>query len=195
VAAVRKPVSASRLTHSATRTVTGRTSSQDYPTVAAIQPVYGGGDSDAFISKVLPDGKALAYSTFLGGGAVENASDKSGISIDAAGNTYITGDTQSTDFPTVNALRTTKNGPASTSDGFAAKLNPAGTNFIYATYLGGADDDFALGVGADQAGNAYVTGRTKSPSFTGSGTPKVTTATADAFVVKAQCNRGQQSLI
>jgi len=164
--------------------ITGRTSSQDYPTVAAIQPVYGGGDSDAFISKVLPDGKALAYSTFLGGGAVENASDKSGISIDAAGNVYIAGDTQSTDFPTVNALRTTKNGPASSSDGFAAKLNPAGTNFIYATYLGGADDDFALAVGADQAGNAYVTGRTKSPSFTGSGTPKVTTATADAFVAK-----------
>jgi hypothetical protein len=164
--------------------ITGKTSSSDYPTVGAAQPVYGGGDSDAFISKLAADGKSLVYSTFLGGGATENANAQSGISVDAAGNAYVAGETQSTDFPTVNALRTTKNGPASSSDGFVAKLDPAGVNFVYATYLGGSSDDSAFGIKADQAGNAYVTGRTKSASFTGSGVTRPTTVTADAFVAK-----------
>lgn len=164
--------------------ITGRTSSSDFPTVAAIQPAYGGGDSDAFISKIAPDGKSLVYSTFLGGGAVENAGEKSGISIDASGNAYVTGDTQSTDFPTVNALRTTKDGAAASSDGFVAKVDPNGINFVYATYLGGSQDDFGFGVAADQTGNAYVTGRTRSTGFTGSSATRPTTATSDAFVTK-----------
>ena len=164
--------------------ITGRTSSPDYPTFGAIQPVYGGGDSDAFVSKLMPDGKSLVYSTFLGGSATENASGKSGMSIDELGNAYVTGDTQSTDFPTSNALRTTKNGSPSSSDGFAAKIDPSGFNFVYATYIGGSEDDFAFAVGADQAGSAYVTGRTKSTSFTGSTATRPTTATTDAFVAK-----------
>ena len=164
--------------------ITGKTSSSDYPTVGAAQPVYGGGDSDAFISKLAADGKSLVYSTFLGGGATENANTQSGIAVDASGNAYVAGETQSTDFPTSNALRTTKNGPASSSDGFVAKLDPAGVNFLYATYLGGSADDSAFGIQADQAGNAYVTGRTKSQTFTGSGVTRPTTVTADAFVAK-----------
>jgi hypothetical protein len=164
--------------------ITGRTSSTDYPTFLAIQPIYGGGDSDAFISKIAPDGKSLVYSTFLGGGANENATEKSGISIDASGNAYVTGDTQSTDFPTSNALRTTKDGSASSADGFVAKIDPGGINFVYATYLGGSQDDSGFGIAADPTGNAYVTGRTRSTSFTGSSATRPTTATSDAFVAK-----------
>jgi hypothetical protein len=164
--------------------ITGKTSSSDYPTVGAAQPVYGGGDSDAFISKLAADGKSLVYSTFLGGGATENANAQSGIAVDASGNAYVAGETQSTDFPTSNPLRMTKNGPASSSDGFVAKLDPAGVNFVYATYMGGNADDSAFGIRADQAGNAYVTGRTKSASFTGSGVTRPTSVTADAFVAK-----------
>ena len=164
--------------------ITGRTSSTDFPTFSAIQPVFGGGDSDAFISKIAPDGKSLVYSTFLGGSAIENGSEESGITLDAAGNAYVTGDTQSTDFPTSNALRTTKDGSASSSDGFVAKIDPNGINFVYATYLGGSQDDFGFGVAADQTGNAYLTGRTRSASFTGSSATRPTTATSDAFVAK-----------
>ena len=164
--------------------ITGRTSSTDYPTFAAIQPVFGGGNSDAFISKLAPDGKSLVYSTFLGGTSVENGGGKSGIRLDASGNAYVTGDTQSTDFPTSNALRTTKDGAASSSDGFVAKIDPNGINFVYATYLGGSQDDFGFAVAADQTGNAYVTGRTRSASFTGSTATRPTTATSDAFVAK-----------
>ena len=168
--------------------LSGRTSSQDYPTFAPIQPAYGGGASDAFISKIMPDGKSFSYSTFLGGGAAENEGGRSGISIDSAGNAYVVGDTQSVDFPTSNALRTTKSGSATSSDGFAAKIDPTGTNFIYATYLGGSEDDSAFAIGADKVGNAYVTGRTKSTSFTGSGVTRPTTATSDAFVAKLNAN-------
>ncbi len=164
--------------------ITGRTSSQDFPIAGAIQPVYGGGDSDAFVAKLAPDGKSLTYSSLLGGSGTENLIGRTGISVDASGNAYVTGDTQSTNFPTKNALRPAKNGSASTSDGFVAKINPGGSDFIYSTYFGGSDDDSCLAIANDQAGNAYVTGRTKSTSFTGSTSTRPSAATTDAFVAK-----------
>jgi hypothetical protein len=164
--------------------ITGRTSSQDFPIAGAIQPVYGGGDSDAFVAKLEPDGKTLTYASLLGGSGNENLIGRTGISVDAAGNAYVTGDTQSTDFPTRNALRATKDGAASSSDGFVAKINPSGSDFVYATYLGGTEDDFALAIGLDQAGSAFVTGRTRSASFTGSSATRPVTTTSDAFVTK-----------
>jgi hypothetical protein len=164
--------------------ITGRTSSLDFPIVGPIQPVYGGGDSDAFVAKLAPDGKVLTYSTLLGGSGTENVLGRSGISVDASGNAYVTGDTQSTNFPTKNALRPAKNGSASTSDGFVAKINPSGSDFVYSTYFGGSDDDSCFAIANDQAGNAYVTGRTKSTSFTGSSSTRASTATTDAFVAK-----------
>ena len=164
--------------------ITGRTSSQDFPIVGAIQPVYGGGDSDAFVSKLAPDGKTLTYSGFLGGSGTENLIGSTGIGVDSSGNAYVTGDTQSTDFPTRNALRSAKNGGASTSDGFVAKINPAGSDYVYSTYLGGSEDDSAHAIAADQAGSAYVTGRTRSTSFTGSGSTRPATVTTDIFVTK-----------
>ena len=164
--------------------ISGRTSSQDFPTFAAIQSIYGGGDSDAFVTKLMPDGKSLAYSSFLGGSGSENVTARSGISVDASGSAYVTGDTRSTDFPTRNPLRATKNGSASTSDGFVAKINTSGSDFVYSTYLGGSDDDSAFAIGTDPTGAAYVTGRTRSTSFTGSSSTRPSTATTDAFVAK-----------
>ncbi|MEK6324508.1 MAG: SBBP repeat-containing protein [Acidobacteriota bacterium] len=164
--------------------ITGRTSSQDFPTVGAIQPIFGGGDSDAFVSKLAPDGKSLTYSSFLGGSGTENSIRKTGISVDASGNAYVAGDTQSTNFPTRNALRPAKTGAAASFDGFVAKINPLGSDFVYSTYVGGSEDDFALAVANDQTGNAYVTGRTRSTSFSGSGSTRPSTANTDAFVAK-----------
>jgi Beta-propeller repeat len=164
--------------------ITGRTSSQDFPIVGPIQAVYGGGDSDAFVAKIVPDGNIFSYSTLLGGSEAENNDGKTGIAVDSAGVAYVVGDTQSSNFPTKNALRSTKSGSASSSDGFVAKINATGTDFVYSTYLGGNDDDFAHAVAADNSGNAYVTGRTKSTSFTGSSATRPSSSASDAFVTK-----------
>jgi Beta-propeller repeat len=164
--------------------ITGRTSSTDFPTFSAIQASYGGGASDAFVSKLAADGASFVYSSFLGGSGTENSAGRTGISVDASGNAYVVGDTQSTNFPTKNPLQPAKSGSASTSDGFAAKINPSGSDFVYSTYLGGSNDDSALAVAADQNGNAYVTGRTKSASFPGSSATRTATGTTDAFVAK-----------
>jgi hypothetical protein len=164
--------------------IAGRTSSQDFPTLGAIQSTYGGGISDTFVAKLTPNGNSLVYSTYLGGSGSEDLLGSSGIAVDKFGIAYVTGDTQSTDFPVLNALRSSKSGSESTSDGFAAKINANGSGFVYSTYIGGSDDDFAFGIAADSAGSAYVTGRTRSTSFTGSGSTRPLATNTDAFVAK-----------
>ena len=102
------------------------------------------------------------YSTLLGGASHEIGS---GIQIDAAGNAYVVGITQSPNFPTTpGAFRRT--GAANNSvEVFVSKLNPAGTALVYSTFLGGSDFDFGRAIAIDSAGNAYVTGQTKSSNF------------------------------
>ncbi len=99
--------------------VTGRTGSTDFPTRNPVQGTYGGGDSDAFVTKLNPTGTALVYSTYLGG-----SSDDEGmaIAVDTAGNSYVTGGTDSINFPTANAFQRTKSGKAGIDDAFVTKL-------------------------------------------------------------------------
>jgi Beta-propeller repeat len=105
----------------------------------------------------------LAYSTFLGGSSAEGGA---GIAVDAAGNAYIVGTTQSTNFPaTSGAFDTTPGDSVNGPDAFVAKLNASGTALIYATYLGGSGADFGRAIAIDSAGNAYVTGKTQSANF------------------------------
>lgn len=128
----------------------------------------------------------LVYSSFLGG----NLSDQGfGIAVDATGNAYVTGSTNSSTatFPTtVGAFDTTQNGQV---DAFVTKINATGSALVYSTFLGGGGDDQGLGIAVDGTGNAYITGVTDS----GGATPFPTTATAfqdtlagltDAFVTK-----------
>jgi hypothetical protein len=82
--------------------------------------------------------------------------------VDSAGNAYITGFTQSKDFPTMNPLQPTYGG---SYDAFVAKLNPTGSALVYSTYLGGGGADSASGIAVDSAGSAYVTGQTASKNF------------------------------
>ncbi|HXU39754.1 MAG TPA: SBBP repeat-containing protein [Blastocatellia bacterium] len=164
--------------------IAGRTTSADLPLVGAIQVSYGGGDSDAFVSKLAPDGKTLIYSTYLGGNGTENLLNRSGISVDSAGNAYVTGDTQSANFPLKGAVQPAKNGNTSTSDAFVSVINPSGSDFVYSTYLGGLNDDFGLAIATDSSKNAYVAGKTKSTSFPGSTATRTSTTTSDAFVAK-----------
>jgi len=142
--------------------VTGSTSSTNFPTANALQPARGSYGSDAFVTKLNASGNNLVYGTYLGGSGNDGGN---GITVDSAGNAYVTGSTSSTNFPTVNALQPAYNESAyggGRYDAFVTKLNPSGSALVYSTYLGGSDDDGGYGIAVDQAGNAYVTGFTAS---------------------------------
>ena len=132
-----------------------------FPTVNAFQPNFGGGNNDAFVTKINSTGSALVYSTFLGGGKIINATDDwgEGIAVDSAGSAYVTGYTYSPDFPvTSGAFDTTRAG----LDAFVTKFTPDGRSLVYSTFLGGAGREQGQGIAVDVNGNAYVTGITES---------------------------------
>jgi photosystem II stability/assembly factor-like uncharacterized protein len=141
--------------------VTGHTGSSDFPTMNAAQPGYGGG-TDAFVAKLDADGSALIYSTYVGGSSQDRGF---AIAVDAAGSVRLTGETWSTDFPTVNALQPARAGTTLSPDAFLARLDAAGTTFVYSTYFGGNYYENGNAVAVDAAGNAYVTGYTQSTDF------------------------------
>ena len=138
--------------------VTGRTSSSDFPSVNAPYPDLRG-SSDVFIFKLSADGSNAVYSTYLGGSSYEYGY---GIAVDSSGNAYVTGNTGSSNFPTVNALYPELLG---SSDAFIFKLSADGSHAVYSTYLGGSTSDWGEGIAVDGSGNAYVTGRTSSSDF------------------------------
>jgi len=136
--------------------IVGATNSRDFPVVNAIQSVYGGGNTDVYLSKLSADGSNLEFSTYLGG----SRQDKGyGIALDDLGDIYITGQTRSLNFPTVNALQTDSAGD---SDAFVTKIAANGTSIIYSTYIGGADTDAAGAIAVNRLGQAVITGSTKS---------------------------------
>lgn len=159
--------------------VAGQVNSRDFPTAKAWRPVYAG-SSDGFLAKLDPQGSALVYSTYLGGSSIDIAI---GIAADAAGNAYVTGETQSANFPVVNALRPGFAGGI--YDIFLAKLNPSGSP-LYSTFLGGGGSDRGFAVAVDSAGNAYLTGETDSPDFptVNPAQPGLRGPGLDAFVTK-----------
>jgi hypothetical protein len=102
----------------------------------------------------------LLYSTFLGGSDEDHGFD---IALDGAGSAYVTGSSGSSDFPTTaGAFDTSYNGDG---DAFVVKVNAAGTGLVYATFLGGNDEDVGSAIAMDGAGSAYVTGSTLSSDF------------------------------
>ncbi len=140
--------------------VSGATQSTDFPTTAGAFQTTANGGGDAFVTKLNATGTALVYSTYLGG---SRGAEAYGIAVDSSGDAYVTGDTQSSDFPTTaGAFRTSYGGGG---DAFVTKLNPAGTALIYSTYLGGSGQDGGIGLALDASGNAFVTGATSSANF------------------------------
>jgi uncharacterized repeat protein (TIGR01451 family) len=144
--------------------VAGATSSSNFPTASALQGPHGAPPFDAFVAKVNPTGSAFIYSTYLGGAESETAS---AVAVDSSGNAYVTGNTNSTDFPTVNPLQGACNSCflGGGSDAFVTKLSPNGSALIYSTYVGGNSDDWAHGIAVDPAGSAYITGETSSTNL------------------------------
>ena len=140
--------------------VTGLTQSGDYPTTpGSLQPVFGGA-LDAVVTKLNADGTDVIYSTFLGGGSIEQGH---AIALDFAHNAYVTGEVQSRDFPTTPGAFQTEFG--GNRDAFVTKINAAGSELVYSTYLGGAARDHGHGIAVDRATNAYVDGWTVSRNF------------------------------
>ena len=101
--------------------VIGRTRSSDFPTVNAFQPAFGG-MTDTFVAKLNSTGSSLVYSTFLGGSGTDWGF---GIALDSTGNAYLSGDTDSSDFPTANAFQPNFGGMV---DAFVTKLNSSGSS-------------------------------------------------------------------
>lgn len=134
----------------------------------------------------------IEYSTYLGGAADDVPT---GIAVDATGNAYVVGYTQSTDFP-VTAGAFDRTGSVNNSlDAFVAKINPSGTAFVYATYIGGSNFDWGRAIAIDAAGNAYIAGQTQSSDFPVTGKafqkslahlncPRCSIDNYDAFVAK-----------
>src|SRR6185369_12573552 len=132
-----------------------------FPTVNAFQPNYGGGNNDAFVTKINSSGSTLIYSTYLGGGKIINGTEDWGeaIAVDSLGSAYVTGYTFAPDFPvTAGAFDTTRAG----LDAFVTKFTPDGASLVYSTFLGGAGHEQGQGIAVDAGGNAYVTGITES---------------------------------
>ena len=142
--------------------VAGDTTATNFPLKNPIQAQNNGG-SDAFIAELNSTGSQLVFSTYLGGSGDEYPS---AIALDAAGDIFTTGSTDSTDLATTpNALQPTYGGAS--SDAFVAKLNPSGAGLAYLTYLGGDADVYGSDVemAVDAAGDAYVVGTTDADTI------------------------------
>ena len=160
--------------------ITGNAASADFPiTPGAFQTEKASLDFDVFVTKMNSTGTALIYSTYFGGGNREAGNN---IAVDAAGNAYVTGLTDSSDIPTTpGAFRTTPVG-SDEFDAFAFKLNATGTALVYSTFLGPTT---GAGIAVDSAGNAYITGQANADYPTTPGAfQTVSGGGGDAFVTK-----------
>jgi hypothetical protein len=140
--------------------VAGYTTSSGLATPGAFQAIQKAGpfNPNAFVLKLSGNGSSKDYFTYLGGSVADRAF---AITVDAIGSAYVTGETQSPDFPVQNAFQGYKGG----HDAFVARLDAAGSALIYASFLGGSSDDTGAGITVDSGGNAYVAGDTDSADF------------------------------
>jgi len=144
---------------SANAYITGLTASLNFPMAFPFQATNAGG-FDTFIAKLDPSDRTLSYSTYLGGTSSDGGS---GITVDEGGNAYVTGQTDSLDFPMAFPFQAMNAGG---HDAFVTKLNTTGSALFYSTYLGGSGDhDIGLSIAVDGDGNAYMTGHTSSVDF------------------------------
>ena len=147
--------------------VTGRTGSANFPTTpGAVDTTYNGGE-DPFVTKLNASGSALAYSTYLSGDSLATGGSDSGEGIAVReGRAYVTGITNSANFPTTpGAFDTTFNGSVGDDDAFVTKLNASGSALDYSTFLGGAKFGGGSDIAVDVMGRAYVTGGTASADY------------------------------
>ncbi len=173
--------------------ITGATTSTDFPTTAHCIQTSLQGASNAFFSKLAPAGASLLYSTFLGGSGTDQAN---AIAVTPGGAAFITGFTNSSDFPTSHPIQAilglSNNGLCGTApcqDAFVAQIDLSQTiPLVYSTYLGGDKEDFGQGIAVDTTGNPFITGSTSSDNFPaiagGSFSSALTGNAGNAFLAK-----------
>jgi hypothetical protein len=137
--------------------VTGRTGSNDFPTLNPVQASFRG-EEDAFVCKFNPQG-GLVYSTYLGGSEDDFGQ---GICTDEEGHAYVAGNTKSLDFPIRNAFQADFGGGSARGDAFVTKIAPAGGELVFSTYLGGQAGDTAADIAVDEVGRVVVAGNASS---------------------------------
>jgi hypothetical protein len=161
--------------------VAGSTTSVNFPVSGAFQSTLAGGQ-DGFVTKLSPIGSALIYSTYLGGSFDDRVSS---IAVDSTGAVYVTGNTNSTNFPTASPAQSAN---AGAPDAFVTKLNASGSALIYSTYLGGSgveNVEVGRSIALDSSNSAYITGTTSSTNFpTFQPMQGSLSGSNDAFVVK-----------
>lgn len=167
--------------------ITGQTTSTNYPTKSPIQTSQiVNGFPDAFVTKLTAGGSAFVYSTYLGGSVAENGLD---IAVDTSGNAYVSGWTDSDNFPlTAGAHRATS---GNFSDAFITKINAAGTAYLWSSFFGGTNGrNEGSAIALDAANNIYVAGETNSSNFPATATAfqktrqSTTFSVGDGFVAK-----------
>ena len=164
--------------------VVGYTDSFAFPTTHPIQPeidartshFHGGEYFDGYLAKIDASGQFRVYSTYIGGDRNDIAL---GVKVDHDGNAYVTGWTESTRFDataspspttspfglfptTTNAFQQSPGGTGSSRDGFVTKVNAAGSEYLYSTFLGGGGTDESWGIDLGTDRSAYLTGYTNS---------------------------------
>ena len=177
--------------------VTGSAAGPNLPKLHQYQAFRGG--VDAFVAKIDTNASgaaSLLYSTYLGGSYSDYGT---GIAVDSSGHAYVTGYTDSTNFPIRNQYQQTYQSHSYPGDAFVTKLdtNASGAaSLLYSTYLGGDSNDFAHGIAVDAEGHAYVTGETASPDFPTLNPYQQYHGGFDAFVTKLDTNAsGAASLV
>jgi uncharacterized protein (TIGR03437 family) len=179
--------------------VAGRTLSTTFPLKNAFQSSFStatnckdaGGTAIActhsFITEIAASGKALVYSSYLGG---TNQDEAFAVGVDAAGNAYITGQTLSTDFPTAgSAYQTSQKG---SGDAFLSEVAAGGKSLAYSTYFGGAGVDSAVAIAVAPSGTVYIAGSTASTDLPTSSNAYqgAASGTVDAFVAEFNLKQG-----
>lgn len=175
--------------------ITGETASTDFPTLGPVQPAFGGGAYDMFVTKLDGSGAFLVYSTYLGGSAADAAY---AITVDGGGNAYVGGISTSTDFPVSDAFQQTNQGP---SNGIVAALNASGSALLFSSYLGGSGSgtygDWVNALATNCAAGLVAVGTTTSTNFPATQGSYMTTfqgGTADAFVARIAAGGGTPAI-
>jgi hypothetical protein len=159
--------------------IAGATSSLDFVRVFPLQDVYGGGSSDGYITKLIPDLSHPSVSTFIGG---FDSDAVASLALDGTGEIYATGWTTSFDFPTLNAYKPFHSNGL--SDAFLVKIRADGRTRIFSTFFGGDGFNAAEKVVVDHDGNAHMSGQTDASTFPLVGAVQDAVKGLDAFYAK-----------